>query len=70
MDTSLCLLIKQVQCRRAAAATCVLMQHQVTARTQGGHRPRLLRLTSPYGFSQGEHGAGQIEIDRFLSQHG
>ena len=46
-----------------------LMQHQMPPRTQRRYRPSLLGLAGTHRLSQGEHGAGQIKVDCFLSQH-
>lgn len=48
----------------------LLMQHEMPARAQRRHRPRLLRLASADGFAESKKGTGQIEVYRFLRQHG
>jgi hypothetical protein len=51
-------------------AESLLMQHQMPSWTQRSHGTGLLGLTRPDRFAQGQHCARQIEIGRFLGQHG
>ncbi len=46
------------------------MQHEMPPRSHRRTGTRLFRLARPNGLTQGEHGAGQIEVHRFLGQHG